>query len=191
MRCGCRVGWSDDRAQRDRRGPWQRRYERAGDDGDSGGRETDREYDQPGHRRPVVPEISRRRVVRCIEQYGCDEERQRKLGWDGERRRAWKKGEQRTPERQEYRIRCADAARPRRQDHGREEEAEKVSQFSDGLDQLLSRRAIVTRFRPSRHAGGVVDQIQTARFDVLLIAGDRSIRMNRVRLHENCPAAPR
>jgi len=71
------------------------------DDGDSGGRESDREYDQAGHRRPIVPEISERRIVSRIEQHGCDKERQRKLGRDTERRRAWKKRQQRAAERQE------------------------------------------------------------------------------------------
>ena len=45
--------------------------------GDGDGRESDREDDQARDRRPVVPEISQRRVVGRVEQYGCDEERQR------------------------------------------------------------------------------------------------------------------
>jgi len=130
-RCGRRVGWRHDGAQRDRRGPRQRRYERAGDDGDGGGRESDREDDEAGQRGPVFPEISRRRVVGRIEQDGRDEERQRKLGGDGERRRPGKKGEQRAAEREEDRIRCADAARPGRQEDSREEETEKVFQPRD------------------------------------------------------------
>ena len=82
----------------------------------------DREDDQARQRRPVVPEISERRVVRRVEQDGCDEERQRELGREGERRRDWKKREQRAAERQEYRIRRSDAARQRRQDHGGDEQ---------------------------------------------------------------------
>ena len=124
--CRYGVGQSDDRAQRNRRCPWHRRYEHVGDDGDSGGRESDREYDQAGDRRPIVPEISERRVVSRIEQHGCDEERQRKLGRDGERGRAWNKREHRTAEGQEYWVRCSDAARPGRQDHGGDEQTEKL-----------------------------------------------------------------
>ena len=45
-----------------------------------------------------------------------------------ERRRAWQKGEQRTSEREEDRIGRADTPRPRGQDHGREEETQKVFQ---------------------------------------------------------------
>ena len=78
-----------------------------------GGRESDREDDQAGHRRPIVPEISERRIVSRIEQHGCDEERQRKLRGDAERGRARKKRQQRTADRQEYWIRSSDAARRR------------------------------------------------------------------------------
>jgi len=80
--------------------------ERAGDDGDRGGREPDREYDQARHRRPILPEVSGRGVVSRIEQVGSDEERQCKLGRDAERRRSWKKREERATERQEDRIGC-------------------------------------------------------------------------------------
>ena len=99
---------------------------RASDDGDSGGRESDREDDQAGDRRPVVLEISERRVVRRVEQNWGNEQRQRELGRKRERRRGWKKRKQRTAERQEHRIRCADAARAARQDHGGDEETEKL-----------------------------------------------------------------
>ena len=125
-RCGDGVGWSDDGAERNRRRPRHRRDERAGDDGNGGGRESDRDDDQARHRRPVVPEVSERRVVRRVEQYGRDEERQRELGRERERRRAWNEREQRTAERQEDRIRRSDAARCCRQDHGGDEETEKL-----------------------------------------------------------------
>ena len=78
--CGDGVGWSDDRAERNRRRPWHRRDERADDDGDGGGGESDREDDQARDRRPVIPEIPDGRVVGRIEEYGRDEQRQRKLG---------------------------------------------------------------------------------------------------------------
>ena len=90
---------------------------------------SDREHNQTGHGRPIVPEISGRRVVSRIEQYGCDKERQRKLGRDAERGRAWKKRQQRSAERQEYRIRCSDAACRRRQDHGRDKQTKDLFEF--------------------------------------------------------------
>ena len=106
-----RVGRGDDRAKRNCRWPWHRWYERAGDGGNRGGRESDRKYDQTGHRHPIVPQISERRVVSRIEQNGRDEERQRKRGRDAEGRHAWKKRQQCAAEREEYRIRCSNAAR--------------------------------------------------------------------------------
>jgi hypothetical protein len=75
---GNRVGRGDDRTERNCRWPWHRWYERAGDHGNSGGGESDSKYDQTSHRHPIVPEVPKRRVVSRIEQYGRDEERQRK-----------------------------------------------------------------------------------------------------------------
>ena len=97
--------------------------------GDRDGRQADREHDQAGDRRPVVPEISRRRVVRRIEQHRRDEQRQRELGSDGERGRAGNEREERAAERQEHRIGRADAACRRRQDHGREHQADECFEF--------------------------------------------------------------
>ena len=110
---GCRYGVrrSDDRAEPDRRCPWHRGDECVDDDGDGRGRESDRENDEARYRRPIVLEIPKRSVVSRIEQYRCDEQRQRKLGRDGERGRAWKKREHRAAQREEHRIRRSDAAR--------------------------------------------------------------------------------
>ena len=127
--CGDGVGWRDHGAERNRRRPRHRRYERADDDGDGNGRESDREDDQARDRHPVVLEIPERRVVRRVEQYGGDEERQRKLGRERERRCCRNKREQRAAERQEYRIRRTDAARHARQDHGGDEQSEKLFEF--------------------------------------------------------------
>jgi hypothetical protein len=120
--CRHRVRRSHDRAERDRLCPWHRRYERVSDEGDSGCRESDREYNQAGHWRPIIPEISERRIVSRIEEYGCDEERQRKLSGYAERGRAWERRQQRTAEGEEYRKALRDGApqrpgsRPRRTD---------------------------------------------------------------------------
>ena len=55
-------------------------HQRAGDHRDRGGRQAHRKHNQACDRRPVVLEISRRRVVRRIEQHRRDEERERELG---------------------------------------------------------------------------------------------------------------
>ena len=94
--------------------------------------------DQAGDRRPVVPEISRRRVVGRVEQHGRDEERQRELGQHGERRRAGNKREERAAERQKHRIGRADAARHRCQQRGGEDQANEDFEFSHVLN-LASR----------------------------------------------------
>ena len=131
--CGDGIGRGDHRAERNRRRPRHRRDDRASDDGDGDGRESDREDHQARDRRPVVLEIPERRVVRRVEQYGCDEQRQRQFGRQREGRRGWNKGEQRTAERQEHRIRCADAACSCRQNHGGDEETEELFELSHVL----------------------------------------------------------
>ena len=145
--CGDGVGRRDDGAQRNRRRPRHRRHERARDDGDGDGRESDREDDQPRDRRPVVLEVSQRRVVCRVEQYGRDEQRQRKIGRKGERGRGRKKGEQCAAERQEHRIRCADAARCRRQNHGGDEQREKLFELMHGQPRLWPRLPSAPRTR--------------------------------------------
>ena len=89
--------------------------------------------DEAGDRRPVVPEISRRRVVGGVEQHGRDEQRERELGRNGKGRRAWKKGEERTADRQEDGIGRADAPRRRGQDQGREDEAHESFEFTHAI----------------------------------------------------------
>ena len=87
------------------------------------------QHDQARDRRPVVPEISRRRVVGGVEQDGRDEQRQRQLGSNGERGRARNEREDRAAERQEHRIRCADAPRRGCQQHGGEDQANESFEF--------------------------------------------------------------
>jgi len=96
------VGWSDNRAERNGRCPWDRRYQRVGHDSDGGGGKAHDENDQPKYRRPVIPEIPDGRVVGRIEQYGRDEQRQRKLGGNSERGRTGKKPEAGAPECKKY-----------------------------------------------------------------------------------------
>ena len=74
-------------------------------------------------------QVAQRGVVGRVEQDRRDEQRQRQLGRKRERRRAWNEREQRAAERQEHRIRRADAARRGRQDHGGDEEAQQLLEF--------------------------------------------------------------
>jgi hypothetical protein len=93
---------------------------------DHGGRESNREYNQTSYWGPIVSEISKGSVISCIEQHGCDEECQRKFRWNGERGRAWKKRKQGAAESQKHGIRCSDAARQRRENHGGDEQNKKL-----------------------------------------------------------------
>jgi hypothetical protein len=134
--CGDGIRWGDHSAQRNRRGPRHRRDDRAGDDGDGNCCESDREYHESRDRRPIVLEVSQRRVVCRVEQYGRDEQRQRKLGRESEGGRDRKKGEQCPAERQEHRIRCANAARRGRENDGCNKQREKLFELPHLTDTL-------------------------------------------------------
>ena len=99
---------------------------------------------QTGDRRPVVPEVPRRRVIRRVEQDGRDEERQGELGQHGERRRAWNEREDRAAERQKHRIRRADAARHGCQDRGGEDQANENFEFFHLIDVASGPSTIAT-----------------------------------------------
>ena len=58
-RRGGGIGWRDDGAKRNRRRPWHRRYQEAGDDRNGNRRQADGKDDQAGDRRPVVFQIPR------------------------------------------------------------------------------------------------------------------------------------
>ena len=138
--CGRGVGWRDDGAERNRRRPWHGGHQRARHHGDGDGREAHGKDDQTGDRCPVVPEVSRRRVVGRVEQDGRDEERQGELGQDGERRRAWNEREDRAAERQKHGIGCADAARHGGQHDGGEDQADEDFEFSHGQPAAILER---------------------------------------------------
>src|SRR5882762_6188184 len=174
-RCGDSVGWGDHRSERNRRRPWHRRHEVVRDDGDRGGRESNREYDQARYRRPVVPEVPQGRVVRSVEQDGRDEDRQHKSGWNAERRGAWKKREQRAAKCEKYGIRCSDATRSGRQKYRRDEKNKKLFELPHIPDIAESRsfevalRAKIVRFsKPLAACGSSVVTTRRAR----VIAGD-------------------
>ena len=83
--CRGRVRWRHDGAQGDGGRPRQARHERVGDEGNRGRGQENGPDGQAGHGHPVVPEIPGRRVIRCVEQHGGDEEGQSQLGIEDER----------------------------------------------------------------------------------------------------------
>ena len=91
-------------------------------------------------RHPVVPEIPERRVVGRVEQHGSDEERQRQLGRERERRWGGREREQRTAEREKDRIRRSDAPGSRREDDRDHEQTEQQFELTHGA--MLRPRAI-------------------------------------------------
>jgi hypothetical protein len=100
------------------------------DCGDGDGGQAHGKNDQACDRRPVVPEVSRRCVIRRVEQYRRHEERQGELREHGERRRAWHKREDRAAERQKHGIRCPNAARRGGQNSGGEDQTNEDFEFS-------------------------------------------------------------
>jgi hypothetical protein len=128
-RRGGGVRRRDDGAERDRGRPRHLGHQHACDHSDSNGRQADGEDNEACNGRPVVFEIPRRRVVSGIEQHGGEKERQCEFREDRERGPARQKREERAAKRQEYRIRCADAARQRGQDHGCEHQADESFEF--------------------------------------------------------------
>ena len=141
-RCRRGVGWCDDGAQRNRRRPRHGGHQRARHHGDGDSREAHGDNDQTRDRCPVVPEVSRRCVIRRVEQYGCHEQRQRELGQHGERRCAWHEREDRAAERKEHRIGCAHAPRHRGQQRGGEDQDNEDFEFSHltGLAAILDEK---------------------------------------------------
>ena len=96
----------------------------------------------------AIQEIPWRCIVTGIEQNGRYEERQRKVGGNRKRGRARKEREQRASERQEYRVRCADAARRRCQNHGHDE-ADLATKLPIPMLVLWGERSHVNRsYRP-------------------------------------------
>jgi hypothetical protein len=66
-------------------------------EGDGGGRESDREYNQAGHWRPIVPEISERGIVSRIEGARMRRTAPAQAQGDAERWRARKKNASSAP----------------------------------------------------------------------------------------------
>jgi hypothetical protein len=83
-------------------------------------------------RRPVVLQVPERCVVRGIEENRRDEEGERELRWNGDRRRAGNEREQRAAQREEYRIRRADAPRRRCEGDRGAEKKEDLLERADG-----------------------------------------------------------
>ena len=122
--CRCRIGWGDDRAERDCRRPGHVGYQRTHDDGNGERRQADGDNDQAGDRRPVVPEVTRRGVIRSVEQNRGDEKSERQLRQNSERGGAWHKRQESAAQREKNGIRRANAACERRKECGSEDQTD-------------------------------------------------------------------
>ena len=112
------------RAEDDGRRPRHLWQQAADDDGHGSRRQAHRAHDQARDRRPVVAQVSQRRVECRIEEHRRDEDRQRQFRRHRERRHARHEGQERATQRQEDRVRRAEAARGTGEGHGREEQRE-------------------------------------------------------------------
>ncbi len=105
---GRRVRRRDDGAERDRGRPRHVGDEQARDDGDDGDRERDGAEGEARDRAPVRAQVARRGVERGVDQHGRDEQRERELGIEHERRHAGDERERGAGERHQRRVRRAD-----------------------------------------------------------------------------------
>jgi hypothetical protein len=132
-RCGSRIGWRDDRAERYGGGPRHGGHERANHHryGHSGQDNADHhEIDQ---RYPVVFEVANRRVVGRIQQHGSNEERQGQTRLDKKRGRSRDERQYCTAACEKRRVRDAELARHRRQNHGGEQQPEESFELAHSV----------------------------------------------------------
>ena len=126
--------------------PRQGRHEGVGDHCHRDGGQSDREDDQTRDRRPVVFEVSQRRVIRGVEQHRRHEQRECEFRGQRERRRRWNKSQRCTSDGEEHRIGCTSAPGSSRQDHRRHEQNEQLFEFAhrradpEGIASRLSGR---------------------------------------------------
>jgi hypothetical protein len=124
------IRWRDDGAECDGRRPRHPGHQCTRDQADGKGREANGKHDEADERHPIVFEISRRRVIRRVEQDRRDEDSQRQIGRDGEGWRARNEGEDRTADRQKNGIGRTDAAGCGGENDGREDQANERFEFS-------------------------------------------------------------
>ena len=130
-RGGDRIGRSHDRAERDRRRPWDGRDDRSHDRRHDDRGEHDRAEHQSRDRGPVVFEVSQRCVVRGVEEHRRDKQRQRQFGRQRQRRRRDRqKREQGAAKREKYRIGRAEAPCARRKHDGGDKQNQELLEFS-------------------------------------------------------------
>ena len=107
---GRRVRGCDDRAERDRDSPGHVGHEQAGHDRDDDDGQRDGADGEAGDRPPVRSEVARRRIERGVQQHGRDEEGERELGVQDERRRARNERQACAGERHHRRVGSPDAS---------------------------------------------------------------------------------
>ena len=108
------VGRRDDRAERDRGRPRHVGHQHPRDDRDDDDRERDRAERQARDRAPVRAQVARRGVERGVEQHGRDEQRERELGIEHQRRHAGDQRQRGAGERHQRRDRARRSAAPAR-----------------------------------------------------------------------------
>ena len=117
-----RVRRRDDGADGNARGPGHVRHQVVNQPGDCGRRDAHRDEHQRHHRNPVALEIPQRGVEGRIEQGRCDEQCQRELRIQVERRRVRDEGQRGAAERQQRGVGQLEIARAAREQHGADEQ---------------------------------------------------------------------
>ncbi len=135
-----RIGGRHDGAERDGRRPWHGRHESARHNGDGQRGQDDADQRETHDGDPVVLEIARRCVVRRVQQHRRDEQRQRHLRLDRERRRSRHESQDGADERQKRGVWRADLAGRRRQKHRHEQNADELFELTHSNGSARARR---------------------------------------------------
>ena len=121
-----------DGAEREGRCPRHFRDQHTRDGRDRGRRQGDGDNDQAGDLAPVVFEVANGGVVRCVEQHGCDEQRQREFRRQCERGGCRHQGEQRATDREEDGVGSAGASCGGGQHHGGDKQQQDLFELPHG-----------------------------------------------------------
>ena len=124
-----RIRRCDDRAEGDRQGPRNFRYQRADNHGDRHGGHRDAKHDEIDERYPVVLQIPRRRVECRVEKNRRNEERQCQARFDRKGGRPRHKRQDRASDGEKRWIWNAHSARHRCEEDSGEQQAKQRDEF--------------------------------------------------------------